>query len=59
MLHGHSVIPCQGFGNFEESGNVRWDEMGLDFAHGATEDEDWLFATCRIVPIKLYGFSWK
>ena len=57
MSHVRSGIPCQGFVNFEKSGKVRWDEMGLDFAHGATENEDWLFATCRTVPVKLHGLQ--
>ena len=57
MLHVRSVIPCQGFVNFEKSGNVRWDEMGYILPKGATEDEDRLSATCRTVPINLYGFS--
>lgn len=32
---------------------------GVEFAHGAIENEDWLFSTYCIVPIKLYGFSKK
>jgi hypothetical protein len=32
---------------------------GAEFAHGAIQNEDWLFSTYRALPIKLYGFPKK
>lgn len=36
-----------------------WGGREVEFAHGAIQNEDWLFSTYRTVPIKLYGFPKK